>query len=579
VIVCGLKGVGLRTVEQLRLNGVSVVVLDDDPDLRLGHLVESWGVQHLYRSAHLGDGLAEAGLERALAVICADTNELVSLEIAMRVRESRPDVRLVVQLANPSVGRALERVSGAGTVLDVASLAAPSFVEACLRQPSHEIDIGGVRFAVVQCTVTEGDGMDKTFRGHFGSLAPVAVIPSAGGEMACCPGRDHLVEPGDRVAVIGTQDELDRSGVDVTRAIREAAPSVPLALRVRRRVRALLQTDEKGLALALGALLTLVVVATTVIRFGYVEPTGHPRLDLLTSLYFTVETLATVGFGDFSFGTQSAWMKGFGIGLIVVGITLVTTSFALLTNLLVSRRIEQSLGRREVPGMAGHIVVIGLGAIGIRVVEGLLAEGRRVVVVERDDANRFLGRARALGVPVVIADATQRQTHAAVNLPDAAAVAVLTSADLTNIETGLAVRESLGDRWGRVPVVLRVFDRDLARMMERNFGFSHVRSTSALAAPWFVGAALGLDILETFYVDQQPFLVAKLSIRDGGGLEGLAMEQLSTRTRVIALRRASDGELEHPPRRGTRFRGGDEAFLLGPYDELLRVLQRDQLTG
>jgi Trk K+ transport system NAD-binding subunit len=344
-------------------------------------------------------------------------------------------------------------------------------------------------------------------------------------------------------------------------------------------VRALLQTDEKGLALALGALLTLVVVATTVIRFGYVEPTGHPRLDLLTSLYFTVETLATVGFGDFSFGTQSAWMKGFGIGLIVVGITLVTTSFALLTNLLVSRRIEQSLGRREVPGMAGHIVVIGLGAIGIRVVEGLLAEGRRVVVVERDDANRFLGRARALGVPVVIADATQRQTHAAVNLPDAAAVAVLTSADLTNIETGLAVRESLGDRWGRVPVVLRVFDRDLARMMERNFGFSHVRSTSALAAPWFVGAALGLDILETFYVDQQPFLVAKLSIRDGGGLEGLAMEQLSTRTRVIALRRASDGELEHPPRRGTRFRGGDEAFLLGPYDELLRVLQRDQLTG
>jgi len=39
-------------------------------------------------------------------------------------------------------------------------------------------------------------------------------------------------------------------------------------------------------------------------------------------------------------------------------------------------------------------------------------------------------------------------------------VAILTSADLTNIETGLAVRESLGDRWDEVPVVLRVFDRD-----------------------------------------------------------------------------------------------------------------------
>ena len=62
--------------------------------------------------------------------------------------------------------------------------------------------------------------------------------------------------------------------------------------------------------------------------------------------------------------------------------------------------------------MTGHVVVVGLGSVGIRVVEGLLAEGRQVVVVERDAQNRYLDRARALRVPVVIADATQRQTHA-----------------------------------------------------------------------------------------------------------------------------------------------------------------------
>jgi Trk K+ transport system NAD-binding subunit len=576
VIVCGLKGVGLRIVEQLHLNGVPVVVVDDDPDLRLARIVEGWGVPHLHRSAHLGDGLTEAGVDRAIAVICAETNELVSLEIAMRVREMRPDVRLVVQLANPSVGRALERVSGVGTVLDVATLAAPSFVEACLSQPSHEIEIGGERFAVVQLTVSEEAGYHKTFRSHFGTLAPVAVIPADGADMACCPGRDHPVAPGDRVAVLGTIDELERSGVEVTQTIHAAPPSVPLSLKLRRRLAALMQTNTRGLVFSLAALAALVVVAVVVIRLGYVNPAGHRHLDLLTSIYFTIETLATVGFGDFSFGAQSAWLQGFAVALIVIGVTLVTTSFALFTNLLVSRRIEQTLGRRQVPGMAGHVVVIGLGSVGIRVVEGLLAEGRRVVVIERDDGNRYLDRARALGVPVVIADATQRQTHAAVNLADALAVAILTSADLTNIETGLAVRESLGERWGQVPVVLRVFDRALARMMERNFGFGHVRSTSALAAPWFVGAALGLGVLETFYVDQQPFLVGKLSISAGGGLEGLAMQELSARTRVIAIGREDGGHLEHPPRRGTRFQGGDDAYLLGPYDELVGVLRRDQ---
>jgi Trk K+ transport system NAD-binding subunit len=163
-----------------------------------------------------------------------------------------------------------------------------------------------------------------------------------------------------------------------------------------------------------------------------------------------------------------------------------------------------------------------------------------------------------------------------VNIADAKAVAVLTSGDLTNIETGLSVRESLGERWDAVPVVLRVFDRELAQMMERSFGFQHVRSTSALAAPWFVGAALGLDVLSTFYVDQQPFLVAGLTVAPDGGLQGLAMKDLGSRTRVIALNRAADGVLEHPPRRGTVFAGGDTAFLLGPYEELLGVLQRDQ---
>jgi len=34
--------------------------------------------------------------------------------------------------------------------------------------------------------------------------------------------------------------------------------------------------------------------------------------------------------------------------------------------------------------------------------------------------------------------------------------------------------------------------------------------------------------------------------------------------------------LEYPPRRDTRFESGDRAYLIGPYEELLRVLRRDQ---
>ena len=580
VIVCGLHGVGFRTVEQLHQSRVPVVVVDDAPDPRLAQIVEAWGVTLIRRSARIGDGLVEAGLDQAQAVICVESDELATLEIAMRVRESRPDVRLVVLLANPSVGRALERVLETGIILDPAALAAPSFVEVCLRRPSHQIELGGERFAVAELAVDDDETFGRTFRSRFGHLAPVAVVPADGSGIVCCPGRDHPVVAGDRVAVLATPAEFDRAGIDLAESPGPAGPSVPMSMRVRRRWSALRQSHAWGLTVVVSAVLALLVVSTAVIRTGYVVPGSRAHLSLLESGYFTVETVATVGYGDFNFSGQPTWFVAFGIVLILLGVTLVSTAFPLFTNFLVSRRIDQSLGRGKVPGMAGHVVVVGLGSVGIRVVEGLVAEGRKVVVVESDIGNRYLDRARALDVPVVIADATQRQTHASVNLGEAAAVAILTSADLTNIETGLAVRESLGERWDVVPVVLRVFDRDLARTMELNFGFRYVRSTSALAAPWFVGAALGLDLLETFFVDQQPFLVGRLTIASGGGLQGLAMQDLSARTRVVALRRASEaGVLEHPPRRGTRFQGGDQAYLLGPYDELLDVLRRDQRPG
>ena len=137
-----------------------------------------------------------------------------------------------------------------------------------------------------------------------------------------------------------------------------------------------------------------------------------------------------------------------------------------------------------------------------------------------------------------------------------------------------------------MPVVLRVFDRALGSRLQQTFNFNHVWSTAALASPWFVGAVLGLEILATFYVRNQPFLVARLEVREGGGLAGLAMQELGARIRVVAIARggeggAVDGEaeaLEYPPRRDTRLAAGDRAYLLGPYEELLRVLSRER-TG
>ncbi len=576
MIVCGLGDVALRTVEQLHLAGADVVVLEDAADERLARVVRGWGIPLLPRGAHLTEPLFDAGLLGARAAVCAQDTDLRTLETVLQIRDLRPDLPVIADIDNAAVARAVEQAGRSVAVLDVAALFAPAVVEAVLGRQARPLALAGASFVAVEVAAPE----QGTLRELYGSLAPVGVLSDADGALTACPGRDQPVSPRDRVTLIGTPAELVAAGIPLPRGpLARHGRLAQLRAAQARAVGTARSIFDRPLRITLVLGLLLLTLSALLLHFGYRRPSGDPRLPMLDAVYFTVETVATVGFGDFSFSNQPAWVEAFGIFLIVAGTTLVTTVFALLTNALVSRRIALSLGGGRIPGMRGHIVLVGLGAVGMLVLEGLLEQGAHVVVIDRAGAGAHLARARSMGVPVVLGDATLVETLDSVKLQSAAGVAIVTSDDLTNIETGLAVRERLGARWSDVPVVLRVFDRQLGHRLEQSFGFRHVWSTSAIAAPWFVGAALGMEVLFTFFVGNHPFLLASLRVAAGGGLDGASMLELPARIRVVAIRRASSGALEHPPRRDTRLAPGDDAFLAGPAVELLALLRTARPEG
>jgi Trk K+ transport system NAD-binding subunit len=211
VIVCGLNRVGVRTAEQLRLAGVRVVVVDDQPDPRYARIIRGWGLPHIVGSSVLADTLSGAGLAGAAAVVCVQSDDLHTLETALLARELRADARVVVQLRNPAVGRAL---AGSGVaVLDVAGLSAQSVVGPCLGTGNHQVELGGAQFVVADQVVDR----TGTLRDRYGDLAPVAVLPagdeSGAGGIVVCPGRDHPVRPGDVVTVLGTPAQLRDAGL------------------------------------------------------------------------------------------------------------------------------------------------------------------------------------------------------------------------------------------------------------------------------------------------------------------------------------------------------------------------------
>ena len=111
-------------------------------------------------------------------------------------------------------------------------------------------------------------------------------------------------------------------------------------------------------------------------------------------------------------------------------------------------------------------------------------------------------------------------------------------------------------------------------MLEQRLKFHHVRSVSAVSAPWFVAAALGLEVIATFAVDQETFIAGRLTVRAEGGLAGVSMLDLPMRARVIALTR--QGGLEHLPRSQTTLQAGDDAYVVGPPEDLLSLLMHNR---
>jgi Trk K+ transport system NAD-binding subunit len=298
-------------------------------------------------------------------------------------------------------------------------------------------------------------------------------------------------------------------------------------------------------------------------------------------LYFSTETIATVGYGDFSFLQQPTWLRLFSILLMFAGVTTTALLVAFIADLLLSRRFAHSAGRRRVRHLRKHVIVVGLGSFGSRVVADLTAAGYDVAVIELDENNRFLSSAADLDVPVIFGDGTLRQTLESAGVVHARAVAVLTQDDMVNIEAGIVLREILGPRVlpevirPDVPLVLRVYDRALGAAVAQRFGFENVRSTVELAAPWFIGAAMGLQVLGTFSVGQRSFMVGGMHVAAGSELDGLKMFELSTHTRVIAITR-QDAPVALHPRRDAWLRGGDTVYLVGPYRELMATLRKGQ---
>lgn len=561
VILCGLGELGFRTLERLRAFGEQVVVVDPDPQPAFAACCAEWGVPLVRGSGRDPKALREAGVVVARAVIVVAADDMINLAIALAAREENPDLRVVVRLFNHRLVDKVERQLPRCRVLDVAALAAPIFAYAGLHADVvHAIDVPGGRFLLRSWTgdaTPAGASLLAIRRDRRGAFEGSDGL---GFTLAVRPEWDGLpfTEP------LGGRDEafgfMRADEGDVPADLRGWRPSRRwrrLGRELARRARTLGQ-DASLLVFALFGLVVLVGVEVFHQGMG---------LSWLHAMYFVVTVVTTTGFGDITPKDAPASMIWACAGLMILGSLSMAAVSAWMTEKLLALRMGGIFDRRPLPER-GHVIVGGLGTVGYRIVEELVAAGQPCVALEKEENSRLVERVRRLGVPVVVS-ADIYAAMADVYVEDARAILAVTNDDAVNLEVALMAQEANP----RATVVARLFDPAMATHLERRFGIHLARSPSAIAAPAFALAAGAGDLLDAFDLGDTLYCVGRLAVAPGHHLDGARVDQLA-RMEILALSwRQAGGEWRPVPPPFHKLGGGDELVVVTPRERWLMLCE------
>jgi len=192
--------------------------------------------------------------------------------------------------------------------------------------------------------------------------------------------------------------------------------------------------------------------------------------------YAATRVIATVGPGDADAHAPGWYLLFASVAmLLTIGFTAVFT--AGIINRLLSSSSIGIIGSRTVP-TRDHVVVIGLGQVGLTLCLELRKLGISVIAVERDPRAVNLRLAKAAKVPVLIAHAEDREVLNKLSLHRARGLAAMGAKDLDNIAVAIAALAVAP----HLRVALRSGDDDVITETRSLMSIGEVCNVSALTA-------------------------------------------------------------------------------------------------
>jgi Trk K+ transport system NAD-binding subunit len=316
-------------------------------------------------------------------------------------------------------------------------------------------------------------------------------------------------------------------------------------------------------------LFTVAVIGGGLLYAGIADWVGEP-VPSRSEAIFTILTAAFLQ-------PSGIFPKHIGLQLFhflmpVIGIIILAQGLADFGSLLFNRRARSKEWEMAVAStMNKHIVLIGLGHLGYRVAQKLHEMGESITAIELNPGTHTVVAARALGIPVIEADARHPGALEGANLKDARTIILASQNDAMNLQIALKAR-SLNSK---IQVVIRIFDEDFAHALQEQFGFTALSATE-MAAPVFAAAAAGADVTNPISIEGQQLSLARLTISQSSHLaeKNVGYVEDNYHLNIILLRH--DHQSEMHPTDARPLHTGDTLAVLGGPEQLGKLMQDNQ---
>ncbi|MGY6274165.1 NAD-binding protein [Methylomonas sp. MgM2] len=275
----------------------------------------------------------------------------------------------------------------------------------------------------------------------------------------------------------------------------------------------------------------LFIASVSVYIFEYPE-SGTDIHNLFEAFYWSIVTLATVGYGDITPHTAA----GRTVAMILIFTSVGIVAF--FTSILISAFNEKMPELREnkmnadLEAYKSFIIICGFGRVGQEIAEQLHKDGEKFVIIDRDEGNVNLARKRKC--LAILNDASRNDVliMAGINR-GARAILCITGDDVVNVYITLTSRYLNKD----IKIISRANRHENVDKLYQA-GANNVIlpfEVAGLLAAEFLGQPVAFEAISGILREQSDIIMETVLVRESSPLDSQKIEQLDLQQHKLTL--------------------------------------------